>query len=399
MLLLLIAVVTVFLGFLLLERLRLELSLRKLPVRIVVTGIRGKSTVTRLIAAGLRASGKRVLAKTTGSKPVYILPDGSEEEINRSGPPTIREQKSTISLAARLKVDAVVVEAMSIWPENLLVETGMMIKPHFTVITNVRLDHLDEMGRTRDRISESLSMAITQGATIFLPEAELRPAFIKKIEKRQCRLVNVKADDDMTTLANNQISGSEFPENLSLAMAVLDRLGVSRDMAAVGFKKAVPDYGSLKAWKVQTSSSPGSVLFISAFAANDPESSSKVLNKVKVFLPGLESNFFGFLCLREDRGSRTEQWLEAIGENFFRDFNRVFILGWQAGAVRRKLIRRKVENPDKYMFFKKARPEEIIDLVNSFSCSNPVVVGLGNIVGTGETFIEFMENRGSRYDL
>ena len=52
--------------------------LRAIPVRIHVAGTRGKSTTTRLIAAGLRAGGLRVVAKTTGTEPRLIYPDGSE---------------------------------------------------------------------------------------------------------------------------------------------------------------------------------------------------------------------------------------------------------------------------------------------------------------------------------
>ena len=39
-----------------------------IPCRIHVNGTRGKSSVTRLIAAGLRAGGKRTFAKRRGSK-------------------------------------------------------------------------------------------------------------------------------------------------------------------------------------------------------------------------------------------------------------------------------------------------------------------------------------------
>ena len=67
-------------------------SPRRIPVRIHVAGTRGKSTTTRLIAAGLRAGGRRVLAKTTGSEPRLILPDGREEDWPRRGPASIREQ-------------------------------------------------------------------------------------------------------------------------------------------------------------------------------------------------------------------------------------------------------------------------------------------------------------------
>ncbi|MCK7480234.1 MAG: hypothetical protein M0C28_25450 [Candidatus Moduliflexus flocculans] len=69
------------------------------PLRIGVTGTRGKSSVTRLIAAALRGSGRRTLAKTTGSRPMLILPDGTEREIPRPGPATILEQKRLLRIA------------------------------------------------------------------------------------------------------------------------------------------------------------------------------------------------------------------------------------------------------------------------------------------------------------
>src|SRR5437660_10097702 len=68
-------------------------NLRAVPVRIHVAGTRGKSTTTRLIAAGLRAGGRQVLAKVTGSEPCLILPNGSEEIWPRRGPASVGEQK------------------------------------------------------------------------------------------------------------------------------------------------------------------------------------------------------------------------------------------------------------------------------------------------------------------
>ena len=41
-------------------------SIANIPIRIHVNGIRGKSSVVRLIAAGLREGGLRTFAKTTG---------------------------------------------------------------------------------------------------------------------------------------------------------------------------------------------------------------------------------------------------------------------------------------------------------------------------------------------
>src|SRR5713226_629408 len=84
-------------------------NLRAIPVRIHVAGTRGKSTTTRLIAAGLGAGGLRVVAKTTGTEPRLIRPDGSEAAWPRRGPPSVREQTRFFAEAMRLRADAAVV--------------------------------------------------------------------------------------------------------------------------------------------------------------------------------------------------------------------------------------------------------------------------------------------------
>src|SRR5262249_2771790 len=89
-------------------------NLRAVRVRIHVAGTRGKSTTTRLIAAGLRAGGLRVVAKTTGTEPRLIRLDGSEAPWRRRGPPSVREQTRFFAEAARLAADAAGVECMAV---------------------------------------------------------------------------------------------------------------------------------------------------------------------------------------------------------------------------------------------------------------------------------------------
>ena len=63
-----------------------------IPIRIHVNGTRGKSSVTRLIAAGLRNGGIRTVAKTTGTLPRIIDTDGKEIPIVRKAGANIIEQ-------------------------------------------------------------------------------------------------------------------------------------------------------------------------------------------------------------------------------------------------------------------------------------------------------------------
>ena len=74
-----------------------------IPIRIHVNGTRGKSSVTRLIGAGLREGGIKTITKVTGTYPRLVLEDGCEVEIYRKTEPNIIEQLSIIKLAAQRK--------------------------------------------------------------------------------------------------------------------------------------------------------------------------------------------------------------------------------------------------------------------------------------------------------
>jgi len=74
------------------ESRRHDRTIRRIPIRVHVNGTRGKSSVTRLIAGGLRAGGILTFAKTTGTMARMIRPDGSEVDVFRVGSPNIIEQ-------------------------------------------------------------------------------------------------------------------------------------------------------------------------------------------------------------------------------------------------------------------------------------------------------------------
>ncbi|GAA2502763.1 hypothetical protein GCM10010276_52230 [Streptomyces longisporus] len=54
-----------------------------IPARVLVNGIRGKSSITRLCAGALRGSGLVAVAKTTGTAARFIHPDATEEPVYR----------------------------------------------------------------------------------------------------------------------------------------------------------------------------------------------------------------------------------------------------------------------------------------------------------------------------
>lgn len=383
-------------SFFLIERLDLDRRLRRIKIRIAVTGTRGKSSVARLIAAALRESGRRVLAKTTGSAPMIILPDGSEREIPRPGPATILENKSTVRLAGAHNAEALVCEMMSITPECLRVESARLIKPGLLVITNVRLDHREEQGRTREEIALSLSGAIRPGCTILVPEEDSFPVFEEAAARVGANVLRVPAGKSVISDAALRIP-AEFEENIRLALAAADFCGLDRSVALDGMIKAKPDLGGLKVLRARFGDPPAAWHLVSAFAANDPESTRLALAKLREMIPCSGMKRTAVLNLRQDRGDRTLQWLEALENGFFAEFESVAIVGNPAvAALRRKvrLIEKDSRIPSGQVIVLSERsPERITGVVaaGARNARGGLIVGVGNMGGLGRGLMDHWE--------
>ena len=176
------------------EALRARRDRAKLSHVIYVNGTRGKSTVTRMIAAGLKAGGHRVLCKTTGTLPIAIHPDGSEEEIVRRAPANIREQLKYLHKAAQEGADILVIECMALQPEYQRVSGKNMLHCDVGVITNARLDHMDVMGDTREEILGCLMEMLPENGQIFTAERDFPDLLEARAEKLKSRLVITQAE-------------------------------------------------------------------------------------------------------------------------------------------------------------------------------------------------------------
>ena len=381
-----------FLVLLLAERRSLDAARRRVGLCVAVTGTRGKSSVTRLIAAALRGDGRSVLAKTTGSRPVFSGADGTERLIDRPGPPTILEQKRVLRTAARGRVDVLVAEMMSIRPECLRAEAARILKPDLLVITNVRVDHREEMGPTVDSAAAALAAAISPGCTVLVPAAEDHPAFHAAALRRGARIVPVPDAHRGGEPAGRPEHDGEFPENRLLAAAAAEMLGVSREKAEAGLAAAIPDFGALRVWRLDGAAPRP--FAVSAFAANEPQSTRRVLDRLAEIRPSLPDRRIGILNLREDRDDRTRQWLEAGDAGFFADFAGILVVGRPATPAARRLRRRSPAGRF-VLGVAGSDPARIMAAAQAQAGSDPAVfVGLGNIAGAGAALIDLWDRTG-----
>ena len=83
--------------------------LYQIGTRVHVNGTRGKSSVARLIAAGMRAGNIRTCCKNTGTLPRMALPDGTEYPVFRPAKANEIEQLRLVAAAVDAGVEALVI--------------------------------------------------------------------------------------------------------------------------------------------------------------------------------------------------------------------------------------------------------------------------------------------------
>lgn len=354
--------------------------------------------MTRLLASCLSQAGIRVLAKTTGSKPVLIFQNGEEKQIKRRGLPSILEEKKVVRMAVSRSAQALVVELMSFGPESLSVENRRMLRPHVLVITNVRMDHTAQSGKSRDEIAENFGRSIPDASTVFVPEEEYFPVFQAVAEKRKARLLRVgsyRSADEKSFL--EKISKSEFMPNIRLVLAVCDFLDIKREMSYSGIIKSIPDKGSLKFWKAEFTLPKRSWALINAFSANDPKSTRDVMDKLLESQKIKYDRWIGLFNIRKDRGDRTHQWITAFKSRLFPEFQKIIFIGDQSELVKHKM-ERNIKDQE-YEAFRNMSAKQIMSRILEKEKNNCVLVGLGNIGGIGIDLLDHWDTIGIRHDL
>ncbi|WP_146579869.1 poly-gamma-glutamate synthase PgsB [Neorhodopirellula pilleata] len=341
-------------------------QLEKIPFRIHVNGTRGKSSVTRLIAAGLRAGGIRTCAKTTGTLARMIFTDGRELPIFRPDRANVIEQKRIVKTAVAEQAEALVIECMALQPLLQSVCELKLVRSTHGVITNARADHLDVMGPTRLDVARALSATVPVAGTLLTAEDRNDSLQVMNAacKDRGTTMHSITAADSANVTAEelSQFSYLEHAENVALSLAVCQQLGIDRDVALRGMWAAEPDPGAMRVH--QQTVRGDSWHFVNAFAANDPESTTRIWDAAYDYFPGVQRRVLVMNC-RVDRIDRSVTMADACVQ--WRKADRFVIIGSGTDVFLRRLLKGGV-NPDHILCLGNANGDEVVSmLIESFA--------------------------------
>ncbi|KAA9165532.1 poly-gamma-glutamate synthase PgsB [Amycolatopsis acidicola] len=357
-------------------------TLHAIPERVLVNGIRGKSSITRLTAGALRGGGLVTVAKTTGTAARFIHPDASEEPVFRKfGIANVVEQIGIVRRAGAYRPDVLVIECMAVMPELQEINQTKLIRSTIGVLCNVREDHLAEMGPTLDDVARSLSRSMPVGGICVTAERDRLAILEEEAALRDCELLVVDPD----SVTDEEMAGFAwitFKENVAIALAVADLLGVNRNLALEGMWAAPPDPGVLS---VEHRLVDGRrVQVANVFAANDPEST--LMNVERLLDQGaIGRPLHVVINCRPDRIERNGQ-MGALIERI--DPDRVVLIGEPTRSARVAIA---ASHADRVRDIGgKRAPEEILAAITDGTTGPVSLVAIGNIHGQGELLLEHL---------
>ncbi|MEU6529200.1 poly-gamma-glutamate synthase PgsB [Streptomyces sp. NPDC046928] len=366
------------------EQRRHYAALHTIPSRVLVNGIRGKSSITRLCAGALRGGDLVTVAKTTGTAARFIHPDATEEPVYRKfGIANVVEQIGIVRRAATYRPDALVIECMAVMPALQEVNQSKLIRSTIGVLCNVREDHLAEMGPTLDDVARSLCRSMPENGICVTAEKERFHILQEEADARNCKLVYA----DPETVSDEELRGFSwftFKENVAIALVVAELLGVERKVALQGMYDAPPDPGVLS---VERYVAPDGkrLAFANVFAANDPESTLMNINQL-LDLGAIRRPLNVVINCRPDRVERNGQMGEIIPDL---QPDNVFVIGHPSksaiDAIPADWRDRAVD-----LGGERRSADEFMPTLLGRMADGSSLVAIGNIHGQGEELLEYL---------
>lgn len=288
--------------------------------KIVVSGTRGKSSLTRWLYEILHSRDHDTFAKITGNHPVS-LHSGEEHSIERDySRVTLYENEEEIR--KHTPEDSMIVENQAISSYTTRMVNDVFTDADVVVLSNVREDHLSTIGGDRHKVARGLVRAIPDGTHVVNGERDphLREYIDQELDRLETTVSHVTVPPE-----ESHIPGIESIYALNHVLAAIgeetlddDNLEAYRDEMRVG-------------WTLLPEG-----LIYNAAEVNDVQSTEMMRESLTQEYDGpIEP----FLYLRGDRRGRTVSFLHYLTDLYERDegiFEEVHVAGEMAEVFARK---------------------------------------------------------------
>jgi poly-gamma-glutamate synthase PgsB/CapB len=367
-------------------------NVQAVPLRINVNGSRGKSTVTRLVFAILCEAGYQAVGKTTGSaaRMLYWFTK-MERPIRRSVlGANISEQKKVVAEAAAWNAQALVCECMALKPAYQKVFQERLLQANITLLTNVLADHLDVMGPTLDDVARVFAASIPTGGKLIIAPGPYA-GYFSEIALSRGTTVHIADVRAVTDESLRPFPYVLFAENVALALAVADALQIDRAVAWRGLMRAAPDPGALRYKPIAVGEGAHEVVFFNGFAANDPQSTLAIWDKI-VALGFCAEDPLIVMNARADRIDRTDQFVREVFP--FLPAHALLAIGQRTDVISDAVADGRLQ-PTTYIDLEDADSVSIMARIGEWvaeraqraASGRPVVLGVGNIHGAAMSLL------------
>lgn len=348
------------------------------PMRIHVGGTRGKSTVVRLVTAGLQEAGYAALGKVTGSHPTVIDADGTDLPWRRRGLATVREQARFLRYARRARADVAVIECMAVSPEYLWASEHRLVAAHLTIVTNARPDHWEVLGVDDRAMARALVEIVPQsGQVIAADELATDPEALAGFEHR-ARTLGTRVSLVPTE------GRSPTAAMYALALRACASLGVPEEIARRGMDRlGLNERPTVRPMRFRDTSR--AFRFVDAFACNDPASLRRL---VEAAPEGVARPDVVLLHARADRPLRTKRMLEFVPEVW--PDARVVLVGHAGPRGSARSFGEGRERRNRTLAHKE--PEAVVRELERIVPNGGAVWGIGNHVGFADAFAHALDS-------
>ena len=294
--------------------------LASIDSKIVVSGSRGKSSLTRWLYEILHDREEDVYAKVTGNKPVSLYA-GEEYPIERGT--SVRLYENEDEIRKFYPFDSMVIENQAISSYTNRVVNDFFAHADVIVLTNMREDHLSTLGSDRYRIARSLVRSIPSGAHVVNGE---RDRALREYVDREVRQ------------QGGTVSHVTVPEQYAHVPGIESVYALNHVLAAIGQEplddSSIANYR--ERMKVEWTRLPNGLIF-NAAEVNDVQSTEMVR---QALLRNIDATTVQpFLYLRGDRRGRTAsflRYLEGLLEEDPAAFETVHVAGPMGRVFERK---------------------------------------------------------------